>query len=287
MSKAKSVKIEESPEELFDRIVSILEEARGNVVRAVNSNMVLAYWLIGREIVQELQGGEDRAAYGKKIIADLSKRLTQRYGGGFSPENIQLFRRLYLVYSERIKISYPAGTKSSNLALPLLERSESTDAKILSLTGREFQAPAISSLTGREFKSPHGFSKQEAIEIDLFVAKRLDDCSRGFQPPDWVKMKLPSRSDWMTCVRRSSSVTASLSRRQTLSRIHRGLKPPATLMPSLRDERRTSGGTPGLPGSLDLRRTQTLALHQERQLIESRLVNDKFPLFPLNSRFDF
>ena len=39
---------------LFDRVVSILEKARASVVRAVNSNMVIAYWLIGREIVQEL-----------------------------------------------------------------------------------------------------------------------------------------------------------------------------------------------------------------------------------------
>lgn len=36
---------------LFDRVVSILEEARSKVVRAVNNNMVIAYWLIGREIV--------------------------------------------------------------------------------------------------------------------------------------------------------------------------------------------------------------------------------------------
>ena len=39
---------------LFDRVATILDEARGNVVRAVNTQMVLAYWLIGREIVQEL-----------------------------------------------------------------------------------------------------------------------------------------------------------------------------------------------------------------------------------------
>ena len=65
------------PDALFGRVVSILEQARGNVVRAVNTQMVLAYWLIGREIVQELQGGEERAAYGKKIIEDLSARLTQ------------------------------------------------------------------------------------------------------------------------------------------------------------------------------------------------------------------
>jgi hypothetical protein len=44
--------------DLFDRVVSILEQARANVVRTVNNSMVIAYWLIGREIVQEIQGGE-------------------------------------------------------------------------------------------------------------------------------------------------------------------------------------------------------------------------------------
>lgn len=43
----------EQSNSLFERVTSILEEARSNVVRAVNSNMVLAYWLIGREIVEE------------------------------------------------------------------------------------------------------------------------------------------------------------------------------------------------------------------------------------------
>jgi len=38
-----AVKKAEHPDALFGRIVSILEEARGNVVRAVNTNMVLAY----------------------------------------------------------------------------------------------------------------------------------------------------------------------------------------------------------------------------------------------------
>ncbi|MFH0996394.1 MAG: hypothetical protein V1844_13015 [Pseudomonadota bacterium] len=33
---------------LFHRVASILEQARGNVARSINSNMVLAYWMIGR-----------------------------------------------------------------------------------------------------------------------------------------------------------------------------------------------------------------------------------------------
>lgn len=87
---------------LFDRVVSILEEARSNVVRAVNNNMVIAYWLIGREIVQEIQGGEARAEYGKQIILDLSSRLTQKYGKGFSTTNLWYFRQFHLVFLDRI-----------------------------------------------------------------------------------------------------------------------------------------------------------------------------------------
>jgi hypothetical protein len=48
---------------LFKRVAAILEQARKNVLRSVNSNMVIAYWLIGREIVQEIQGGKNRAGY--------------------------------------------------------------------------------------------------------------------------------------------------------------------------------------------------------------------------------
>ena len=76
MSKPKRPKVAEmnadkgeasmSDNPLFDRIVTILEEARGRVVRAVNTGMVTAYWLIGREIVEAVQGGEERAEYGSR-----------------------------------------------------------------------------------------------------------------------------------------------------------------------------------------------------------------------------
>ena len=89
-------------EEEFGRIASILEQVRGNVVRAVNTNMVLAYWLIGREIVQELQQGQGRAEYGKQIIEDLSARLKSCFGRGFSTTNLRYFRTFYTVYTDRL-----------------------------------------------------------------------------------------------------------------------------------------------------------------------------------------
>jgi len=90
---------------LFARVASILEQARNNVVRSVNSNMVLAYWLIGREIVQAVLGGE-RAEYGQRVIKTLSARLTTHYGRGFSLPNLKNFRQFYSLYANRLEIGY-------------------------------------------------------------------------------------------------------------------------------------------------------------------------------------
>ncbi len=59
-------------EGLFRRVVAILEQARGRVVQSVNSEMVLAYWHVGREIVEVLQAGEKRAEYGNRVIEQLA-----------------------------------------------------------------------------------------------------------------------------------------------------------------------------------------------------------------------
>lgn len=101
-TKARREIIMPAGESLFDRVASILEQSRSNVVRAVNANMVLAYWLIGREIVQALQGGDSRAEYGKQVIADLSDRLKNQFGRGFSTTNLRYFRTFYSVYADRL-----------------------------------------------------------------------------------------------------------------------------------------------------------------------------------------
>jgi len=103
-----------NPDALFGRVVSILEQARGNVVRAVNTNMVLAYWLIGREIVEGVQGGKDRATYGKRVVEALSARLTERYGQGFSAQTLWKFRLFYQAYSDRFPILSPSGIESGD-----------------------------------------------------------------------------------------------------------------------------------------------------------------------------
>ena len=99
---------------LFERVATILDQAQTQTVRAVNTTMVTAYWLIGREIVLELQKGTRRAAYGKQLIEELSEQLTNRFGRGYSSTNLWYFRQFYLVYEHRPIILHPAGGELEN-----------------------------------------------------------------------------------------------------------------------------------------------------------------------------
>lgn len=111
---------------LFDRIVLILEKAKGNVVRTVNTQMVAAYWLIGREIVEKIQGGEERAEYSREIITNLSCRLKEKYGRGFSVANLKNFRQFYLVYKHRLdETGYPPSSRSTDNLIPTRPEDES------------------------------------------------------------------------------------------------------------------------------------------------------------------
>ena len=143
------------PAPLLERVVAILEEARGQVVRAVNTQMVWAYWLIGREIVQALQGGDERAAYGQQVLSEVSRQLTQRYGKGFSLANLQNFRKFYLAYSARAvpaaPIQYPAGRE--------LAGSESVQGFSPQLTWSHYRAlMRVDNVQARDFY------EREAIE---------------------------------------------------------------------------------------------------------------------------
>jgi len=85
---------------LYRRVREILEFARANVARSVNTTQVVANWLVGREIVEEEQKGKGRADYGERLMGDLAEKLRGEYGGGYGLTNLKLFKKFYLVYAE-------------------------------------------------------------------------------------------------------------------------------------------------------------------------------------------
>ena len=95
MSKNEITQINQSS---LENVSEVLAQARKNAKTAVNLAMVYAYYEIGRMIVEEEQHGQNRAAYGKQILQELSKYLSEKYGKGYSAENLKLMRRFYNVY---------------------------------------------------------------------------------------------------------------------------------------------------------------------------------------------
>ena len=88
------------PADFYNRISGILSSARKRAYAAVNYSMVLAYWEIGRSIVEE-QGDAERAVYGDKLIEGLSARLTEDFGKGFDTSNLRYMRLFYLAFPIR------------------------------------------------------------------------------------------------------------------------------------------------------------------------------------------
>jgi len=92
---------------LYQRIRQILESARSTAARSVNTVHVVANWLIGREIVEAEQKGKWRAEYGEEVLKDISGRLQTEFGGGYSIDNLELFRRFYREYPNLISEAPP------------------------------------------------------------------------------------------------------------------------------------------------------------------------------------
>ncbi|MEO6177719.1 MAG: PDDEXK nuclease domain-containing protein [Flavobacterium circumlabens] len=85
---------------VFQQVAELLQNARQQVLRTVNSTMTITYFEIGRIIVEEEQNGKDRAQYGKQLLKGLSQQLTKEFGKGFSIRNLEQIRQFYMTYSK-------------------------------------------------------------------------------------------------------------------------------------------------------------------------------------------
>ena len=83
---------------LVSEIRSIIETSRSNAVRSVDFCRVQMYWQIGRRIVEEEQGGQARAEYGKSLIKNLAKELEPEFGSGFGKRQLDYSKKFYLEF---------------------------------------------------------------------------------------------------------------------------------------------------------------------------------------------
>ena len=73
--------------ELLRDLRQLIEGGRWQAARSVNSELVLLYWRMGKRLRGEVVGTK-RAAYGKRVVTAVARRLTAEYGRGFARSNL-------------------------------------------------------------------------------------------------------------------------------------------------------------------------------------------------------
>lgn len=152
---------------LYNKISGIIESARAGVARSVDTVQVVSNWLIGREIIEDEQNGSRRADYGARVLEGLAVRLKDKYGPGYSLQNLRYFRQFYLTFQHLL------STEQIRHAV----RGESKAGKIVPLTAirndickRSWQPGYLNQnlcwLSYRTLLKVEEFSKRSFYEIE-------------------------------------------------------------------------------------------------------------------------
>ncbi|MEI6335393.1 MAG: PDDEXK nuclease domain-containing protein [Methylococcaceae bacterium] len=110
---------------LVAEVKQLIQSAKQRAVVAVNAELTLLYWQVGKRIADEVLDGE-RAEYGKQVIAGLAEQLTLDYGKGWSKRNLaqmvrfsEVFPDLQIVQTLSAQLSWSHFTCLVTIADPL------------------------------------------------------------------------------------------------------------------------------------------------------------------------
>jgi len=161
--------LETLDKDMIVEIKKIMNIARENVARHINNELLLAYWQIGKTIVEYEQNGNAKAKYGEKLIISLSKRLSQELGKGFSRSNIKNMRALFLRYQKSQTLSGKLSWShycellsiSDDFARSFYEK-EATNSK---WSVRELKRQIATSLFERLLLSEGDANKEKVLQL--------------------------------------------------------------------------------------------------------------------------
>lgn len=196
---------------LFERISALIDLARKRVKTTIDTTMVYTYYGVGHYIVEDEQHGEQRAQYGQAVLKNLSARLTDKYGEGWSVETLDRCRKFYRVYSSR-GISSTVQTK-----LKIVDSVDDFDKDVNNISEKDKQclpnsdnqSPEISETLSR--KSENSLSFTLSWSHYLILMRINDPDARNFYEIECAQQQWSVRQ-------LSRQVGSSLYERLALSR---------------------------------------------------------------------
>ena len=96
---------------LLGELRVLIERARERVAVAVNRELVLLYWDLGQRVRVEILG-EERADYGERIVATLSRQFFREFGKGYSRANVFRMMQFAETFPDRAAVETLSATLS-------------------------------------------------------------------------------------------------------------------------------------------------------------------------------
>jgi predicted nuclease of restriction endonuclease-like (RecB) superfamily len=170
---------------LVAEVRSLIKAARRGAASVVNTLQVMTSFEIGRRIVEHEQQGSKRAEYGAELLVELSARLTEEFGKGFSRSNLEYMRKFFLEFSPRIPQT-PSGESVFTLSwshyvllLTIKDRDERSFYEIESAN----EAWSLSELKRQKASALY---ERLAVSRDKAGVKRLADKGQIITKPEDV-----------------------------------------------------------------------------------------------------
>ena len=156
---------------IIHEIREILDEARKNVAREVNNELIISYWKIGEIIVRYEQNKNIRAKYGEQTLKQMSKILTNEFGKGFSRSNLQNMRAFYLSYENCQTVSGKLSWSHYCELLSVADKDKRSfyekEAINSNWSVRELKRQISTSLYERLLLSKGEVNKQQVLNLSL------------------------------------------------------------------------------------------------------------------------
>lgn len=175
MSKEAKIEVQ-----LYTEVTQLIEQSKQNVAVAVNAEITLLYWNVGKRINNEVLNNE-RAEYGKKIVHSLSAQLTLQYGKGWSEKQLRqcmqfanVFQDEQIVYALRIQLTWTHIRTIIYMEDPLKRDFYIEMCKLEKWSSRQFQERIQSMLYERTAISK---KPEETIKNELELLKNEKEIS--------------------------------------------------------------------------------------------------------------
>lgn len=120
-----TTKISQVSEHLYKGVSEIIDDAQKRVVIYINAHSSMMFWNVGKYIIEDLDY-QTYSAYGQKILATLSQRLTARYGKGYSYSALTRMMKVARIYNDYEMFATLSQTLSWSHFLELITIEDET-----------------------------------------------------------------------------------------------------------------------------------------------------------------